>query len=211
MATIYEQKFMENNPVYIISSNDDKFRFVRIEPFTWSNGSVDQRFLLEEWCPVIGKYVKCLWCSPLATFSGKDDKAIEDALTKRVNGLRNSQRVIVYGEYDEIYSANTTEEIGRVCVYIIKQADESGFFESYGEPKKPDFNIDSITNPILRSKAEEILKEYKRQLRFYEENEYEINLLEKALAGDYIAAYTLCEKRSGSEYENFEIKEVNTI
>lgn len=193
------------------------FRFSEKKYTRLESGRHVRRFQLEEWCPLAQKYYPVLstgrWYfvaeSADATPVRDDQIVFSDRL---LNAIRNRPKEIAVFREDNgnrYFDACTTEDIGRACVSVLKQRKQEGWFTKPGpEPVPPsrkpeDFEDDKeLQKAVTRQWAN-----YTVNLRDWKEEVSDWEDLQEAVNTDnYYVAFTLCQSRSGYEYEGFSLE-----
>jgi len=200
---------------------ENQFKFVEIEPYTRHNNRPVTRFNLYQWCPIKNDWCRMLmpgsWNLNLESKTTKKLPASQCSVPQRIlNGIESPHKhIIVCREKHstEYFQANSTEDIGRACVHIVKRRNDEGFYPDPDDPpQEPKTKPEDIEDKELSKACQDLWNTYNNQLKWHKEDLKFHQDLEKVLKEDnYFLAKILLESRSNYEYEGFTIETLTSI
>lgn len=199
---------------------NDQFRIHEIPSHVRNTGEHVRRFIAEEWCPIVEKWVVKLTGDHFYKIASKDETPISDDnlnFSVFIEKILKPIKAILIAEEKyatTYYDASTTEAIGMTSLYLIGQRNDLGYYQSSEMPEKPDIP-DRNNLPKDEDMARLILqkwKSYDNSLMAWKDNEEQMSLLKQSLEeNDYVAAFRLLELRNDYEYERVTFKKLTVI
>lgn len=116
---------------------------------------------------------------------------------------------------DRYYLIYKAEDFQKVCLKLIKERNEYGYYSHLGrekEPVAPSFTKESIPSlpSEFQKEALNTWNKYARDMKWFKESTELYELKNKALSGDLQSAGEFISSMCGGEYEGYEIVEPDT-
>jgi hypothetical protein len=106
----------------------------------------------------------------------------------------------------------------RVCLYVVKSRHHDGYWytdlEDVETPEEPEIareKVAQLKDGPIKDGAEQAWRDYDNQIKENRCGAEQKRLLEKALAGDAVAACAFLRLRADAEYEGFNLVELSTV
>ena len=143
-----------------------------------------------------------------------DDKCMVSELL--MDDLENIRTAVIVCEEKhgiQYFVSNSTEDIGRAALHLLKERNEQGYYpEPDSPPEEPQNKPEEMADSQMVLFCKEQWEQYKMVLESLAQEREFYESVQKALKeNDYVIAAGLLESRDGYEYEGFVIETTSDV